>query len=96
MRRNKVKDSFPTAEQLRFADEHGASAGMKAPGDGGVFFYRVDGPWLNRWLVDARGNVRDEVQFRTHAAQPLGSIPTSGPSPQSHANVGEGLERAAE
>lgn len=59
--------SFLTAEQLRFADEHGASAGMEAQG-GGVFFYQEDGTWVNRWLVGAEGNVREQVQFRTHAA----------------------------
>jgi hypothetical protein len=57
-----------TAAQVSFADAHRATAGMHAPNGSGVFFYRNDGDWVHRWLVDAQGNVRDEAGFRGETA----------------------------
>jgi hypothetical protein len=55
---------FLTPSQMRFADEHGAEAGLE--GRSGVFFYREDRYWLHRWLVDGEGNVHHQAQFRMH------------------------------
>jgi hypothetical protein len=63
MRRQEVGAEL-TAAQLRFADEHGAMAGLwAATGPDSVFLYREDPDGAQRWLVDGDRQVIDTVWF---------------------------------
>jgi hypothetical protein len=82
-----------TPAQLRFGNDLQASPGMEAEGLCGVFFYRETGGWVQRWLVDADGNVRDEAQFRCHPVSPEAGPPSLATGPRQQVNTNKSSAR---